>query len=92
MSTSSLMLNLNGAHVKFTTSDGKVFFDKKYINSSIATTEEFISFLSLPLDWRIGAQNYEVKYHKEIFNNSELKFPILINEDNKIDNKVATKN
>lgn len=88
----SLMQILNGAHVKFTTSDGKVIFDKKYINSNVATTEEFISFLSLPLDWRIGAQNYEVKYHKEIFNNFKLNFPILINEDNKIDNKVAAKN
>jgi len=80
MSAGSLMQIVNGATVKYTTGDGVVLSEEKYASTENLTVDEFISFVDLPLDWRIGPQKYKVREHIENFDNFIFKFPIFENE------------
>lgn len=85
MSTGSLMQIINGASVKFESTDGKIINTTQHINSDIISLDEFVDFLEKPLDWRIGDQDYQIKHHTEELEHSVLVFPLLGNNDRPID-------
>ncbi|MET3036080.1 hypothetical protein ABXT08_08260 [Chryseobacterium sp. NRRL B-14859] len=76
MSVGSLMQIVNGTNVKFMTKNGNVLSEKKYSNDTKLNINEFLSFIDLPLDWRIGPQKYKIRTHMEDFDNLIFKFPI----------------
>ncbi|WP_353146524.1 hypothetical protein [Chryseobacterium sp.] len=80
MSTGSLMQIINGATVKYTDGEGAILSEEKYSSSENLTVDEFIGFIDLPLDWRIGPQKYKVRIHIENLDNIIFKFPIFENE------------
>jgi hypothetical protein len=80
MSSGSLMQIINGATVRFTTSGGEVVEEKKYANSSTLTVDEFLEFIDLPLDWRIGSQVYKTRTHTEKLDHAIFNFPIFEND------------
>lgn len=80
MSTGSLMQIIHGATVRYNDRQGTILSEEKYATSKNVTVNEFLGFIDLPLDWRIGSQKYTVKTHIENFDNITFKFPIFENE------------
>ena len=81
MSVGSLMQFIKGGTVKFQNNEGKVLGEKAYRKSTQFTVEEFIKFVEMPLDWRIGNLTFKVVYHTEEFEHAGLKFPMLLSSE-----------
>jgi hypothetical protein len=80
MSVGSLMQIINGATVRYTTKEGAVLEEKNYASSQNLTVDEFIDFIDLPLDYRIGTKSYKIRIHTEKLKDATMNFPIFEND------------
>ncbi len=83
-SIDALMQLINGAQVKFTTSEKRVVEIKEYGKTASLSTDEMIGFIDVPLDWRVGMPNYQIKMHTEVLDACTLHFPLVESNDSKL--------